>query len=143
MQGNPGKRPLNDKEPKPLNKKPYCPSWLSTSAKTEWRRLANILHDAGLLTYVDRAALAGYCQAYARWKAAEEQLEGEKLVLMTDKGYCYPNPLIGISRSAFEDMRKMAAEFGMTPSARSRLKVEASEEEESLVETLFALVDQE
>ena len=141
LQGTPGKRPLNDKEPDVSNKKPRCPSWLSPSAKVEWRRIAGVLHEAGLLTYVDRAALAGYCQAYGRWKDAEEQLETAPLMLETDKGYCYPNPLIGIARGAFEDMSKMAAEFGMTPSARSRLKVEKPEKEKSLADTLFELIN--
>jgi P27 family predicted phage terminase small subunit len=53
---------------------PRCPTHLSDAARKEWRRLATPLHDAGILTLADRAALAAYCQAYARWVEAEERL---------------------------------------------------------------------
>ena len=70
LEGNPGKRKLNDKEPKPEKKAPSCPKWLETEAKKEWRRLAKKMELMGVLTEVDMAAFAGYCQAYARWKEA-------------------------------------------------------------------------
>ena len=72
LEGNPGKRPLNAKEPKPAKKAPSCPKWLEPEAKKEWRRLAKQMEQIGILTEVDMAAFAGYCQAYARWKEAEE-----------------------------------------------------------------------
>ena len=71
---NPGGRPLNTKEPKPEKKAPRCPSWLEDEAKKEWKRMAKVLENMGLLTEMDMAAFAGYCQAYARWKEAEEFL---------------------------------------------------------------------
>ena len=40
LEGNPGKRALNDREPKPQKKAPACPKWLEDEAKKEWRRLA-------------------------------------------------------------------------------------------------------
>ena len=79
LEGNPGKRPMNGSEPKPLKKAPSCPKWLETEAKREWRRLAKQMESIGILTDVDMAAFAGYCQAYARWKeAAEKAIDAEK-----------------------------------------------------------------
>ena len=72
LEGNPGKHPLNTSEPKPNKKAPACPKWLEPEAKKEWRRLAKQMEAIGILTEVDMAAFAGYCQAYARWKEAEE-----------------------------------------------------------------------
>ena len=40
LEGNPGKRPLNTREPHPERKAPACPKWLEPEAKKEWRRLA-------------------------------------------------------------------------------------------------------
>ena len=74
LEGNPGKRPLNNKEPQPEKKAPRCPSWLEPEAKKEWKRMAKTLEAIGVLTQVDKAAYAGYCQAYARWKEREEFL---------------------------------------------------------------------
>ena len=74
LEGNPGKRQLNIVEPKPKKKAPKCPAWLDAEAKKEWRRLAKQLEDLGILTQIDMAAFAGYCEAYSRWKEAEELL---------------------------------------------------------------------
>ena len=57
LQGNPGKRALNDSEPRPTATMPRCPTHLQGEARAEWRRVARGLHDAGLLTQIDRAAL--------------------------------------------------------------------------------------
>lgn len=72
LEGNPGKRSLNTGEPKPEKKAPRCPAWLEDEAKKEWKRMAKQLEHLGILTEIDMAAFAGYCQAYARWKEAEE-----------------------------------------------------------------------
>ena len=72
LEGNPGKRSLNTAEPKPEKKAPRCPSWLEDEAKKEWKRMCKQLEQLGILTEIDMAAFAGYCQAYARWKEAEE-----------------------------------------------------------------------
>ena len=71
LEGNPGKRKINEAEPKPEKKAPPCPKWLEPEAKKEWRRLSKQLEQIGVLTEVDQAAFASYCQAYARWKEAE------------------------------------------------------------------------
>ena len=72
MRGNPGKRALNPHEPKPRPAMPTCPAHLCPSAKAEWKRLARELHALSILSNLDRAALAGYCQAYGRWVEAEK-----------------------------------------------------------------------
>jgi phage terminase small subunit len=55
MLGNPGKRPLNRNEPKPVQAMPTCPAHLSSTAKTERKRLAAQLHTLGILTQLDRS----------------------------------------------------------------------------------------
>lgn len=83
LEGNPGKRPLNENEPKPNKKAPTCPKWLEPEAKKEWRRLAKQMEALGILTEVDMAAFAGYCQAYARWKEAEEFISQHGTIVKT------------------------------------------------------------
>ena len=74
LEGNPGKRPIRGNEPQPPRSQPTCPAHLSPTAKAEWKRLAQSLNKIGLLTQVDRAALAAYCQSYGRWVEAERKL---------------------------------------------------------------------
>ena len=45
LEGNPGKRKLNTKEPVPEKGMPDCPKWLLPEAKEEWRRLCQKLAD--------------------------------------------------------------------------------------------------
>ena len=71
LEGNPGKRKLNKKEPMPGKGMPDCPKWLLPDAQEEWKRLSEKLNQMGVLTEVDRSAFAAYCQSYARWKEAQ------------------------------------------------------------------------
>ena len=63
LEGNPGKRPLNDREPVPPKATLKCPAWLLPEAKKEWKRLAPALEAMGVLTMADLTAFEGYCQA--------------------------------------------------------------------------------
>lgn len=147
LEGNPGKRPLNKFEPQPEVEKPSCPAWLCYEAKVEWKRIVPKLMALGLLTRIDRAALAAYCQAYGRWAKAEKALKAleEKFEstwnINAGGGLCYqtmPNgnwvthPLVHVANRAMEQMQKFLAEFGMTPVARTRISVKTSESEDPL-----------
>lgn len=121
LEGNPGKRNLNAKEPKPLKKAPKCPAWLDAEAKKEWRRLTKQLEDLGLLTTIDMAAFAGYCQAFARWKEAEEFISKHGTIVKTPSGYWQQVPQVSIAQTYLKIMHKFCEQFGLTPSARSRI----------------------
>ena len=121
LEGNPGKHPLNTSEPKPNKKAPACPKWLEPEAKKEWRRLAKQMEAIGILTEVDMAAFAGYCQAYARWKEAEEFITQHGTIVKTPSGYWQQVPQVSIAQTNLKIMLKFCEQFGLTPSARSRM----------------------
>ena len=76
----------------PPRTRPSCPAHLTPTAKTEWKRLATVLHELGLLTQIDRTMLAAYCQAYGRWVEAERRLKETPPLLKTPAGYVQPSP---------------------------------------------------
>ncbi len=127
--GNAGKRKINKREPKPTGGAPTCPDFLSKEAKAEWKRVVPELDRLGLITAIDRAAIAVYCQLWGRVVEAERALavmaEADKitqgLLIKTTNGSEIQNPLVGVANKAMEAMLKMAVEFGMTPSSRARL----------------------
>jgi P27 family predicted phage terminase small subunit len=121
VMGNPGKRPLNHREPKPVSDLPTCPAHLQPSAKAEWKRLARELHQLGILTRLDRSVLAAYCASYGRWVEAERRLKETPMLLKTPAGYVQPSPWLAISNKSVELMHKFAAELGLSPSSRSRV----------------------
>ncbi len=124
LEGNPGKRPLNVKEPKPEKKAPRCPSWLELEAKKEWKRMSKTLETMGVLTQVDGAAFAGYCQAYARWKEAEEFLTKHGTIFKTPSGYIQQVPQVSIAQTYLKVMKDFCSEFGLTPAARTRIQID-------------------
>lgn len=127
LEGNPGKRPLNAREPVPVKRAPSCPKWLDKDAKKEWRRLAPKLEAMGLLSEVDMAAFAGYCQSYSRWKENEEFITEHGSLVRTPSGYWMQVPQVSIAQQYMKQMEKFAEQFGLTPSSRSRLIADSAE----------------
>ena len=126
LEGSPGKRKLNTKEPMPGKGMPDCPKWLLPEAKEEWNRLCEKLNQMGVLTEIDRAAFAAYCQSYARWKEAQEHINSEGATYETENGMQRPNPYVAICNTEQRLMMSAASEFGLTPSARSRIMAASS-----------------
>jgi len=111
-------------EPQPSGV-PKCPAHLDAAAKREWKRISRELSALGLLTSIDMAALAAYCQTFSRWAAAEENIAKFGAVIRSPKsGFPIANPYVGVANTALTLMRQFAAEFGLTPASRSRLSID-------------------
>jgi P27 family predicted phage terminase small subunit len=132
LAGNPGRRPLNKREPKPKIEKPSCPKHLKGEARREWTRQVKHLYALGCLAAQDRAALAVYCSLWARVVEGEEKLAepGVSLVYKNSSGNYVKNPWVAIVADAAREMRMMAAEFGFTPASRSRISVEPAKRDD-------------
>ena len=120
-EGNRGKRAWNHDEPQPPDGMPRCPRHLAPVARVEWRRVARALHAMGVLTPIDRAALAAYCQCYAKWVEAEAKLKETPPLLKTPSGYIQQSPWVAIANKQLELMGRYMTELGMTPASRSRV----------------------
>lgn len=128
LEGNPGKRSLNNV----INCHtgiPACPDWLEDEAKTEWERMSTVLKNMGMLTDLDTVAFAGYCQAYARWKEAEEFLTQHGSIVRTPNGYLQQVPQVSIAQTNLKIVLKFCEQFGLTPSSRSRFVADKSTNE--------------
>jgi P27 family predicted phage terminase small subunit len=143
LRGNPGKRRLNREEPKPDPKAPGMPVWLSNEARAEWRRVVPELERLGLAAKVDRAALAAYCETWATFVAAEQTIHKHGIITMrvteitAEDADGNPieihvtptkNPAVIIARDAAAQVRAFCSEFGLTPSARTRLQTPEAED---------------
>ena len=141
-EGNPGKRAWNHDEPVPPEGCPDCPDHLSEPARAEWHRLAGALHEMGVLTLADRAALAAYCQAWGRWVEAEERLRETPALIRTKSGYVQQSPWLSIANKQLELMGRYMAELGLTPAARSRVRAcDTKAEEEPQLVVIRTFVD--
>lgn len=128
LNGNPSKKrfaAMTDGSRVPIEI-PEAPAHIDAAAKKEWKRITVELEKLGLIAKIDRAALGIYCQAYSRWEHAEKEIKklGNKgLIESTPSGYKQVSVWLQISNRAIEQMHKMMGEFGMTPSARSRVTI--------------------
>ena len=98
LEGNPGKRPLNDCEPTPPVCEPQRPDWLDEEAQAEWSRIVPELHEMGLLARADRAAMAAYCTAWSRWVQAEALVKKfGPIVKSPEKGFPMKSPYLTVA----------------------------------------------
>ena len=137
LQGNPGKRRLNDSEPTPPPGPVSPPSWLTGKSRRAWRWIAPVLDAMGCLTTADPHALAMLCDAYGDYLDARTIIRDEgrtyesRHLQMDAAGNTFERviirarPEVAMMSDAWKRMRVLMQEFGMTPSSRSRIKTGA------------------
>jgi P27 family predicted phage terminase small subunit len=126
-----GDRPsrINDAEPRPRDKPPDMPAWLSDLAAEEWHRIAPDLVVMGTAKAVDATALGAYCEAVARLRVAAELVAKSGPLLIGREGQAVKNPAVAQARDASYEVRMWAREFGFTPSARAPMRLDVTHRE--------------
>lgn len=134
IEGNPGHQRINQDRPKPAPLIPSCPRWLGAAAKREWRRASKELEKLGLISRIDLAAFAAYCQALADFEHCQRVLDTPdedgvvRLTITTKSGYSQPKPEVAIKKQAWATIKSFCTEFGMTPSARGTMSLPKRDE---------------
>ncbi|MBC7599706.1 MAG: phage terminase small subunit P27 family [Polaromonas sp.] len=146
LEGNPGKRALNLSEGvNPQVEIPSAPKHLGPEARKEWKRITPLLEELGLISGLDRAALALYCQAVGRLSELETAFNGMvnrltdggpgATVLMsyadavyavshsvTPSGYAQQSVIVQLIKSHREQVNRYLMHFGLSPAARGRVQ---------------------
>ncbi|MBV8780746.1 MAG: phage terminase small subunit P27 family [Phycisphaerae bacterium] len=127
---------VNRREPKPATGAPPCPMWLSPAAKEVWDQMIDQMASLNMVTQVDEKALARYCDAFIRWKAAAAFLDknGEVYTLKDAAGKVkcvMPFPQMSTYKGMAVLLLKLEQEFGLTPASRSRIQVSPESEKPS------------
>jgi len=140
LEGNPGKRALNLSDGvNPRVEIPSIPKHLRVEARKEWKRIAPLLEDLGLISGLDRAALALYCQAVGSLTELEMAFNG-KVQANVEAGMSYFDAVFAASRtitpSGYEQqsvivnliaghrlqVHRHLMHFGLSPAARARVQ---------------------
>ena len=114
-------------EPQPTAGLPVAPDHLDAQAADEYYRTGKLLADCRVLTQADKAALACYAAAWSRLIEAETKLRETGLIVKSPSGFPCISPYLSIVNRAAEEIRKWSGELGLTPSARSKLKITPAE----------------
>jgi P27 family predicted phage terminase small subunit len=93
---------------------------LSPEGKREWTRIVTSLPE-GLLTKVDRAFLAAWCQNWSDFVAAVRDLEENGWDYVTEKGYQGSRPAVARMHKAQEKLITLGGKLGLSPADRTRL----------------------
>jgi P27 family predicted phage terminase small subunit len=120
-EGNPSRRPLNDREPVALLGEPEMPKHLDRDARREWRRLVPLLLSMRVLSESDGIALGSLCITYSRLIQAQRLMAKSSLLIKTPGGYVMQSPVLSIVNSQLAALSLQLKEFGLTPSSRSRM----------------------
>jgi P27 family predicted phage terminase small subunit len=133
-----GERPgrINPAAPTPPDGVGEPPEILDEEGVRQWHRFAPVLARMGVLKESDADALALYCEHYSRWVVATKEIRKYGLTSVCGTGGEKVAPAVGIARESMAAMLKLLAEFGCTPSSRSRVRVEAEGPKDDLAEFL-------
>jgi len=129
LRGNPGKRRLNRMEPKPALGCPY-PTWLHAlgdpTLRQIWTELSGLLSRIKVLTEADGEALAQLTHKIALYRTAAAALTaGCSYTTITETGATMQRqkPEYTIVSDLGKQIRGLLSDFGMNPSARSKVSV--------------------
>jgi phage terminase small subunit len=116
LRGNPSRRPMNKREPKPQPGVGAPPTVLGARAKAHWRYHAK---HAPWLTRADRETLRNFCLLCAIIDALAESDPQGRLpkVILTSKA--------------------LAAELGLTPTSRGKVEMPEPDKKDATAEKLF------
>lgn len=113
---------INDREPIPRGLPPECPDDVSDDVRAIWAYTVRELDAMGLAFACDRDALRAYCEAVTTHRKASNVLAKSPVLIKGVYGTMVRNPAIAIQRDAAAAIRAFAQEFGLTPSARTRIE---------------------
>jgi len=118
---------INKNEPQPEAIPPPMPTELDGMAKDCWQQLVPLLADMKVLTVADGMALYLLAETFATWRRADEMIkkDGDVYPIKTEDGkvkYLQQSPYVAIARNSGKALKDLLCEFGLTPSARSRVQ---------------------
>ena len=117
-------------EPKPESDRIEKPFKLSAVANKQWDDLVVELKAAKLLSNIDTHALAMYCEAYATWMDANKKIRAHGVVVKSKNGFPVQSPFFHVANKAFDQMKGLLIEFGMTPSSRTRVSAISGDDDD-------------
>ena len=121
LQGNPGKRPLNENEPQPERKIPEKPADMDRVASRTWDELAPKLHALGLLTEIDGLSFRNLCIIRSRLFGIHNKIKGKSGKLVNNDGGV--SSYVTMEKQYFQLFRLYAGDFGLSPRGRVGLSV--------------------
>lgn len=140
IQGNPGKRAVNHDEPQgsELSTLPPAPDWLCPIGAAAWQQLGHWLIESKILTASDLHVFETYCDAYATWRAAVDDIARNGITIESpNTGEMKKNPALTAKNEAHRQMTVAGSALGLNPADRSRLAVPGAKDADNPFKNLL------
>lgn len=111
-------------EPKPNKGISRMPRGLGTDATRLWSKLVPQLEKLGLATAIDEVALQSMCQWYQVYCDAAKTLS-----TIEDMSSIEGTRALNNCSKAFDNFRRLAQQFGLSPQARTGISIELSNDD--------------
>jgi P27 family predicted phage terminase small subunit len=118
---------INTEEPVPRDGLPVCPSGVSDEVKQVWDYTLAELSAMKCATPADRDALLAYCEAVVLHRLASQEIAEGGITALGGNGAVGRAPAVLVQKDAATMIRAFAQEFGLTPAARSQIRMGAGE----------------
>ncbi len=120
-------------EPKAADGAPLCPKWLDATGKACWKRITANLKAMGILKTADGEVLAGLAQNWSLFVRASKVLNK-----MAIDGSYEMRRLSATASDSYKNFLRACEQFGLTPSARTRIDVGIETKQEDELDRLLA-----
>lgn len=122
LEGNPSRRKRDTLTPSAplaiqLLSPPPPPDRLDSHARELWRKVAELLVTAKVLTTADLEALSVLCDTWSEYLEAKVLADADPY-FETEKGYIVEHPAVRRMHTARDRLDRLWSRFGLTPSAR-------------------------
>lgn len=116
-----GVKPALSPDREPLTKAPPAPKWFTDHARAEWKRVVPQLIARRIVTKADLAGVEAYCAAVGAAFQIGEQLKAMPVPDLK---------LAGLQIRYMQTARQLAAEYGLTPTSRTRVGSNAPDDDD-------------
>lgn len=116
---------VNADEPVPRDGLPVCPDGVSDEVRQVWDYTVGELAAMKCVTPADRDALLVFCEAVVLHRQASAEVAAEGITLPGLHGGVVRNPSVLVQKDAAAQIRAFGQEFGLTPAARSQIRMGA------------------
>jgi P27 family predicted phage terminase small subunit len=123
-----------------LDQKPEAPKFLKEYGKQEWDRIVPQLWSRGILSETDFSIITAYCLEMELYYRDRKLVDGGAEYTMDDKGRVIIHPAVKAGNQHLINALKIASEYGLTPSSRTRISVGKAKEEDPAKAKLMSLM---
>lgn len=137
LEGNPGKRDLNDAAPIP-DGRAVKPDYLNEEASDIWDQIVGSMPPE-LYKACDSSILGAFCVAVSQYRESTLLIEKEGMIVTSKNGSKITHPAQVVQYKAITAMVSLGARLGLEPSARASLKMPIAQKKTSKFEGLVSI----